>query len=107
MNVGDVFEYQTCEDDTEDGTEDQPRGTLAVPPFPVVSEREDVRREKQQEHESDDVSRTAEMREHRDDNHADATAEPGFADTSEPCAEAEDNDFCDGAASFTNWIAEV
>ena len=40
------------------------------------------------------------MREHGDDNHADAPTEPRFADTGEPCAEAEDNDFCDGAASF-------
>ena len=40
------------------------------------------------------------MREHGDDDHADAAAEPGFADTGEPCAEAEDKDFCDGAVSF-------
>ena len=35
-----------------------------------------------------------------DDDHTDATAEPGFADTSEPCAEAENKDFCDRVASF-------
>ena len=45
------------------------------------------------------------MREHRDDDHADAAAEPGFAYASEPCAEAENNDFCDGAASFLSGIS--
>ena len=40
------------------------------------------------------------MREHGNDDHADAAAEPGFADTGEPCAEAEDKDFCDRGASF-------
>ena len=40
------------------------------------------------------------MREHGDNNHADTAAEAGFADTGEPCAEAEDDDFVDGAASF-------
>ena len=40
------------------------------------------------------------MCEHRDDDHADAAAKPGFAYASEPCAEAEDKDFSDGAASF-------
>jgi hypothetical protein len=40
------------------------------------------------------------MREHRDDDHPNATAETGLADPSEPCSEAEDDDFVDGAASF-------
>ncbi|MCY3741265.1 MAG: hypothetical protein OXH00_09620 [Candidatus Poribacteria bacterium] len=43
------------------------------------------------------------MREHRDDDHTDAAAEASFADPGEPCAEAEDNDFCDSDASF--WVA--
>ena len=40
------------------------------------------------------------MREHRNDNHPDTTAETGFADPGEPSSEAEDDDFVDGAASF-------
>ena len=40
------------------------------------------------------------MREHGDDDHADATAETGFADTGEPCPETEDDNFVDGAASL-------
>lgn len=40
------------------------------------------------------------MREHGDDDHADAAAETGFADAGEPCPEAEDDNFVDGAASF-------
>ena len=39
------------------------------------------------------------MCEHGNDDHAYAAAETCFADTGEPCAEAEDNDFVDGAAS--------
>ena len=40
------------------------------------------------------------MREHRDNNHSDAAAETGFADTGEPCPEAENDDFVDSAASL-------
>ncbi|MCY4570151.1 MAG: hypothetical protein OXD49_17835 [Candidatus Poribacteria bacterium] len=40
------------------------------------------------------------MREHGDDDHPDAPAEARFTDTSEPCPEAEDDDFVNGAASF-------
>ena len=40
------------------------------------------------------------MREHRDDDHPDATAEARFTYTGEPCPEAEDDDFVNGAASF-------
>ena len=45
------------------------------------------------------------MREHGNDDHANTAAEPGFADTGEPCAEAEDKDFCDSAASFLGGIS--
>ena len=45
------------------------------------------------------------MREHRDDNHTDAAAEACFADTGEPCAEAENNDFSDGDASFYSKVS--
>ena len=45
------------------------------------------------------------MREHRDDNHADAAAEASFADTGKPCAEAKDDDFSDGDASFVYGIS--
>ena len=40
------------------------------------------------------------MREHRDDDHADAAAETGFAYTGEPCTEAENNDLSDGKSPF-------
>ena len=40
------------------------------------------------------------MREHGDDDHPDAATETGFDYTGEPCPEAEDDDFVDGAASF-------
>lgn len=40
------------------------------------------------------------MREHGDDDHPNATTETGFADPREPCPEAEDDDFVDGAASL-------
>ena len=40
------------------------------------------------------------MREHRDDDHADAAAEAGFAHAGKPCTEAENNDFNDSNASF-------
>ena len=39
------------------------------------------------------------MGEHGNDDHSDAAAETCFADTGEPCAEAENNDFVDGTAS--------
>ena len=42
----------------------------------------------------------AEVCEHRNDNHADSAAEPGFADPGEPCAEAKNDNFVDRAASF-------
>lgn len=40
------------------------------------------------------------MREHRDDDHPNAAPETGFADPSEPCPEAEDDDFVDSTPSF-------
>ena len=40
------------------------------------------------------------MREHWDNDHSNATAETGFTDSGEPCSEAENDDFVDGAASF-------
>ena len=40
------------------------------------------------------------MREHRNDDHADAAAEASFAHTGEPCTEAEDNDFKDTGYSL-------
>lgn len=61
-----------------------------------MGEGENIGCEEEREHESDDVSRTSEVGEHGDDDHADATAEAGFADTGEPCTEAEGDDFVDG-----------
>ena len=40
------------------------------------------------------------MREHRDDDHPNTAAEAGFADPSEPCPKAEDDDFVNGSTSF-------
>lgn len=45
------------------------------------------------------------MREHRDDDHPNATAETGFADPSEPCPKAEDDDFVDGACLLLGEVS--